>query len=137
MPYSPEILPEEDFAGGQDLMPWRSSDTGREGERIAEHYLRARGYTIVALNYRWERAEVDIIARDGEILVFCEVKMRTDDQYGPPELAVTRRKQGRVRQAALGYCAENEIENQVCRFDVVAIQCDRGRLELRHIEDAF
>lgn len=118
-------------------MPGRSSDTGRDGERIAQRFLRSRGYTILATNYRWDRAEADIIARDGEVLVFCEVKMRTDDQFGPPELAVTPRKQSRVRQAALGFLAENEIENQVCRFDVIAIQRDRRGLEIRHIIDAF
>jgi len=118
-------------------MPGRSSETGRDGERIAQRYLRSRGYTILATNYRWERAEVDIIAKDGEVLVFCEVKMRTDDRFGPPELAVTARKQVRVRQAALGFCAEEEIEDQVCRFDVIAILLDRRGLEIRHIKDAF
>jgi putative endonuclease len=114
-----------------------TSDTGKEGERLAQEYLRRKGFLILATNYRFERAEVDIIARDGDILVFCEVKMRDDDQYGPPELAVTARKQRRVRQAALGFCAEHDIENQVCRFDVVAIQRDRHRLDIRHIADAF
>lgn len=80
---------------------------------------------------------MDIIAEEGEVLVFCEVKYRRSEQYGPPELAVTPRKQARVRRAALAYLAEEEIENRLCRFDVVALQQKGSGVDIRHWRNAF
>jgi putative endonuclease len=114
-----------------------TSATGREGEHIAREFLHGKGLSILAMNYRCERAEVDIVAQEGDVLVFCEVKMRRNDHFGPPELAITQRKQRQVRQAALGYLAEHGIQNRICRFDVVAIEKEGDRFEIRHWKDAF
>jgi putative endonuclease len=80
---------------------------------------------------------VDIIAEEGDVLVFCEVKYRRTEEYGPPELAITPRKQARVRRAALAYLTDEGIEDRVCRFDVVALQKKRSETEIRHWRNAF
>jgi putative endonuclease len=115
----------------------RESRIGREGEGIARQYLRERGFELLHQNYRCEGAEVDIVAKEGEVLVFCEVKMRVSDEFGPPEDSITHRKQRQIRKAALGYVTEHQIEDRDCRFDVVAIEARRGVLEIRHWRDAF
>jgi len=115
----------------------RTTDTGKEGEEIARQYLRKNGLTILQANYRCKRAEVDIVAEEGEILVFCEVKMRTTDRFGAPEYAITLKKQRQVRKAALVYLAEHNIRERACRFDVVAIEQYGTAMEIRHLRSAF
>jgi len=110
---------------------------GQTGEHLARAYLEHRGLEIVETNYRFGRGEIDIIAREGEYLVFCEVKMRTTDEYGPPELAVTRRKRQQVRRLAQGYLAERRIVDQACRFDVVAIVMKGGLPQIEYFPNAF
>jgi putative endonuclease len=114
-----------------------TSDLGKEGEEIARRYLREGGLTILQSNYRWVRAEVDIVAEEGEVLVFCEVKMRTNDRYGAPEYAITPKKQRQVKKAALGYLTEHKIRDRICRFDVVAIEQFGTATEIRHLRNAF
>lgn len=111
---------------------------GDEGEEIARQYLVARGLTILETKYRYEKmGEIDIIAKDGDVLVFCEVKMRRSDEYGDPEFAITPRKQAQVRRVAHAYLYEHNIDEQECRFDVVAIKKIRGTLEIHYIPHAF
>ncbi len=110
---------------------------GRAGEAMARQYLEEHGFTIVETNYRFGHGEIDIIARDGEDLVFCEVKARWNDQYGPPEYAVTPKKQQQVRNIAERYLYERGIREQACRFDVVAIEVKDGIPEIRHLRNAF
>lgn len=111
---------------------------GDEGEEIAQQYLVAQGFTIVETKYRYEKmGEIDIIAKDGDVLVFCEVKMRKTDEFGDPEFAITPRKQAQVRRVAHAYLYEHDIDGQECRFDVVAIKKIRGKLEINHIPHAF
>jgi putative endonuclease len=114
-----------------------TTDVGKVGEEIARRYLRDRGLRILQSNYRFARAEVDIIAEEGEILVFCEVKMRTSDQYGAPEYAITPRKQRQLKKAARGYLAQRGIRDKICRFDVVAIEQFGTAMEIRHLRNAF
>ncbi len=114
-----------------------TSEKGVLGERIAREVLEREGLRVLSTNYRSAGAEVDIVAEEGEVLVFCEVKYRRSDQYGPPELAVTPRKQARVRRAALAYLAQKGIEDRSCRFDVLALQETGSRLEVRHWRNAF
>ncbi len=114
-----------------------TSEKGVLGEDIAREILEREGLRILCTNYRCAGAEVDIIAQEGEVLVFCEVKYRRSDEYGPPELAVTSRKQERLRRAALAYLADREMENQICRFDVVALQEKESRVDVRHWRNAF
>ncbi len=110
---------------------------GGRGEQLAVAYLRKAGFAIVETNYRFGRGEIDIIARDGDVLVFCEVKLRLNDEYGEPEYAITTRKQKQIRKIAAGYLYEHEIRNQDCRFDVVAIRFNAGRPEINYIRNAF
>lgn len=93
-----------------------------------------QGYKIVARNFSGRRGEIDIIARDGEYLVFVEVKYRRDERQGSPAEAVDYRKQQHIRRAAEYYLYKNRVsEAMPCRFDVVAILGDRITL----IRDAF
>ncbi len=114
-----------------------TTGTGRSGEGIARSHLEQQGFEIVETNYRYGHEEIDIIARDGDVLVFCEVKTRRSDRFGEPEYAVTKRKQQSIRRAATGYLLEHEIDQQVCRFDVVAIDYRHGVPEIRHLRNAF
>src|SRR5215510_8705606 len=77
--------------------------TGTHGEQIAMSFLRKQGLEILEMNYQYGHGEIDIIAREGEILVFCEVKTRYSDEFGPPECAITDRKQAQVRKTAEAY----------------------------------
>lgn len=109
---------------------------GRSGEDRAAKHLAGQGYTILERNYRFPQGELDVIALDGETLVFVEVKTRTSNAYGAPELAVDRRKQERMIKAALGYLKYKKLHQMPCRFDVVAISgADGGKVE--HIRNAF
>ncbi len=109
---------------------------GREGEDRAAEFLQKRGYKILDRNYHTRAGEIDIIALHDGAVVFVEVKTRTSDRYGAPELAVNRQKQRRMVRAALGYIKYKKIHQVPCRFDVVAITGEGGR-ELELIENAF
>ena len=110
---------------------------GHAGELLAEKYLEDLGYTIIERNYRFGKGEIDLIARDGEVLVFCEVKARHSDEFGPPEYALTPGKQQQIRKIAAGYLFEHEIAQHACRFDVVAIRFSGGEPEINYIRNAF
>jgi putative endonuclease len=110
---------------------------GDRGEEIAVCFLKRRGFDIVEVKYRFGRGEIDIIARDGGVLVFCEVKTRYNDAFGDPEYALTVRKQEQIRRVARGYLYEHGIDEQECRFDVVAIQMGSQGPEIRYIPNAF
>jgi len=111
---------------------------GLDGEEIACRYLIGKKYDILARRFKMFRGEIDIVARDGETLVFIEVKTRADESHGRPEEAVTPGKQRQVRRIAQGYLVVNPNPGIDCRFDVVAILFrgpDKYRLE--HYVDAF
>ncbi len=111
---------------------------GLEGEEIACRYLIRKKYDILARRFKMFRGEIDIVARDGETLVFIEVKTRADESHGRPEEAVTPGKQRQIRRIAQGYLVANPSPGVDCRFDVVAILFrgpDDCRLE--HFIDAF
>ena len=110
---------------------------GAEGEDLAARFLEHRGMQIVERNYRYERGEIDLIADDGNALVFIEVKSRTSAVFGPPENAVDERKQEQLRMVAEGYLLERRIENRPCRFDVIAIERNGMNATVRHIPNAF
>ncbi|MDL1894388.1 YraN family protein [Sphingobacteriales bacterium CHB3] len=115
-----------------------TKQSGDEGEEIAKRLLVQKGLTIVETKYRFGKSgEIDIIARDGDVLVFCEVKMRKTEEYGDPEFAITPKKQAQVRKIAHAYLYERNIDNQECRFDVVAIKKIGGKQEINYIPNAF
>ena len=111
---------------------------GRDGEEIACRYLTGKNYEILARGFRMFRGEIDIVARDGETLVFVEVKARADESHGRPEEAVTPGKQRQIRRIAQAFLVANPHPGVGCRFDVVAILF-RGQddYRLEHFVDAF
>lgn len=112
------------------------NDFGIEGEAIAERYLTTKGYSILAKNYRFEKSEIDIIAKKENILIFVEVKARTDNRYGFPEEAISDKKKEKLMEGAEAYLLENNLQCPIS-FDVIAITKSANSIEIEHIEDAF
>ena len=110
---------------------------GAAGEELAARFLEQCGMKILRRNYRYERGEIDIIAEDGDELVFIEVKARRTRSYGEPEDSVTPQKQEQIRTVAEGYLLEHDIDDRSCRFDVVGIFYHHGKAEINHIKNAF
>lgn len=110
---------------------------GKRGEILAAEYLEHKGYQIVAINWRFKKAEVDIIAKAGAVLIFFEVKTRSYDYFGPPDAAINAKKEGLITSAAHAYLAEHQYEGEI-RFDVISILLKENAMaEIAHIEDAF
>lgn len=107
--------------------------TGSRYEQLAGKYLEEHGYEIIQYNYRCRSGEIDIIAKDGEYLVFCEVKYRKSISKGYPAEAVDVRKQQVIAKCAMYYMMVNHLADVPCRFDVIAILGDETTL----IKNAF
>ncbi len=99
-----------------------TTERGRQGEEIAAYALKAHGYEIVERNWRCPAGEIDLVARDGEVVVFVEVKLRGSGAFGSPEEAVNEAKRARLLQAGAVYLAEHGLDDVPCRIDVVAIE---------------
>lgn len=99
----------------------RSKELGRRGEEVAASFLHDRGYEIVERNWTCPAGEADIVARDGNVLVFVEVKTRSSCEKGFPAEAVTAAKRERYEKIALMYIADCDIVDVAVRFDVVSI----------------
>lgn len=111
----------------------RFRDVGQKAEDCAGDYLAALGYTVIARNYRAARSEIDLIAMDGDVLVFVEVRSRRAACWESPEESVDAGKQRRLWEAAETYMAKVAQREMPCRFDVIAIRDG----EVRHYVDAF
>jgi putative endonuclease len=94
---------------------------GKSGEDLAVEELARRGYAILARRYRTRHGEIDVVARDGEALVFVEVKARTTTEFGAAAEAVTPWKQRRLVSMATDYLARHRITDRACRFDVITV----------------
>jgi putative endonuclease len=112
-------------------------DLGRKGERLAVRHLRRKGYRILKRNFHTRRGEIDIVARQGDQIVFVEVKTARGTSYGVPRDWVDPRKQARIIYAAVVYLALQKIQDAECRFDVIAIELNRKRPRLTHVINAF
>jgi putative endonuclease len=111
---------------------------GHEGESAAEQYLQHKGYRIVARNLRSSLGELDLVAEDGQVLVFVEVKARRTDAFGGAIHAVHQRKQEKLIRLAAQYLARHHIKDRLCRFDVVLLQgTDTVSSQIEHIQNAF
>lgn len=110
---------------------------GKTGEDLACRELERRGYAILARRYRRRRGELDIVARDGQTLVFVEVKAREGCEYGEGVEAITPLKRRRITQMALDYVARNGLSECPCRFDVVSILFDRSGPTIHVFQGAF
>ncbi len=110
---------------------------GKYGEDLAVAELERRGYAIVDRRYRTHRGEIDIIARDGDTIVFVEVKARLTAECGTAAEAVTRRKQRQLVRMAAEYLARHRLAASPCRFDVVAVDGMPGSARLTLFLGAF
>jgi putative endonuclease len=110
---------------------------GREGERVAELFLKKKGYKVVKRNYRCRGGEVDLIVLDRKVVVFVEVKTRTDHGFGTPLEAVEPRKQRRMILAAQLFLHEKKLHERDARFDVVGISWPGADPLVEHIQNAF
>ncbi len=109
---------------------------GKEGEAIAVDFITRKGFKIMEKNYRTSFGEIDIIAKDKDVIVFIEVKTRADSHFGYPFEAVTHRKRDKIRKVALCYMKGLKKENPA-RFDVLSIRLEDGKAAIEHIRDAF
>ena len=109
---------------------------GQKGEEFAGKYLIENGYKIVERNYRFKRAEIDIIAKKGKLLVFIEVKTRKNNNFGFPEEFVSDRKIELFGLSSEEYIEQIEWEGNI-RFDVIALTAIKASFEIEHFEDAF
>jgi len=110
---------------------------GRTGEDLAAKFLERKGYRILVRNYRKGCGEIDLIARDGECLVFVEVKTARSEEFGHPVQKVDARKQAQLGRVATAYFQEYGLENQESRFDVVTVVFRGGKATIQHYENAF
>ena len=115
----------------------RGPAAGAAGEALACRHLEELGYRVVARNFRCRSGEIDVVARDGEVTVFVEVKDRRGRSHGEGHESVTVGKRRRVVRAARLYAAVNGLSESPIRFDVVSIERDPGGDRLRHDRGAF
>src|SRR5690606_22332780 len=112
------------------------NDLGIRGEQIAVNHLEKNGYTIVEKNWRFGRAEIDIIAQKENTLAVVEVKTRTTNWFGNPQEFVTTKKKKLLIGAANEYVIKKDLDVDV-RFDIIAVIINKKGTSLEHIEDAF
>jgi len=112
------------------------NDIGKQGEAEAARFLREKGYQILTTNYRYQHAEIDIVAQNGKLLLFVEVKTRTNVSFGNPEEFVNYAKAKLVMKAAEHYIFAHNWQYDV-RFDIVAVIINGNELRVKHVEDAF
>ena len=115
-----------------------NKESGDKGEELACRFLQKNGYQIIKRNWRYSHGEIDIIAKENNTLVFIEVKTRYNLEFGAPELAVTKSKQSQIRKMSEAYLYINEITDQECRIDVIAILLlGNNTPQINHIKNAF
>ncbi|MFZ1321504.1 MAG: YraN family protein [Ignavibacteria bacterium] len=113
---------------------------GKNGEMIARNFLIEKGLKFLKANYRYERAEIDLIFEDSKTntIIFAEVKTRKNKKFGEPEESVNSAKQERIKKAAMGFILENEsYSSHDLRIDVISILFTDGIPTVNHIENAF
>ena len=112
------------------------NDVGREGEALAANFLQQKGYEIVDRNWRYGPKEIDIVARDGETMVFVEVKTRSTLAFELPQEAVTKKKMKNLVEAADAYMLQYNIELEG-RFDIVGVLNGNPPKVIEHIVGAW
>lgn len=112
--------------------------TGQRGEDLAADYLTQQGFAVVERNYRCQWGEIDIICRQGTLLIFVEVRSKTTDRYGTPEESINRVKMSRIRKTAMDYLRNNPEGRPVkLRFDFIAVTFNDQKGSINHIKGAF
>lgn len=114
----------------------RHNELGKLGEDAAVAFLQQAGHEIIARNYRYERAEIDIVSTHQNILIFTEVKLRSTNQFGYPEEFVSTHKAKLLVKAAEEFIHQHNWKGNL-RFDVIAITVIQDKMNIYHIADAF
>ncbi|MCM4155189.1 YraN family protein [Gramella sp. AN32] len=109
---------------------------GKKGEKLAAEYLQLKEYEILEKNFRYQRAEIDLIARRGNILVAVEVKTRSTSEFGNPQDFVKPKQIQQQVKAMNFYVENNNLEVEV-RFDILAIVQNKAGTKIEHIQDAY
>lgn len=112
------------------------NELGKEGEKLAVRFLSDKGYTILETNYRYLKAEIDIIARIGSVICVVEVKTRSTSEFGNPQEFVKPKQIGLLVSAINNYIEDIEDDVEI-RFDIVAIVKNKLGTTVEHLEDAF
>lgn len=110
----------------------KTTQTGKNAELFAQEFLKKKNYTILFANWRHKHSEIDIIAKDGNVIVFVEVKARNNMDFGHPEDFVDEQKIKKMQEAADAYIEEFDWEGEL-RFDIISIE----KNVITHFEDAF
>lgn len=119
------------------MQKFTAQQLGKLGEDLAAAHLQAKGYSLLARNYRYGHNEIDLILRHGNEYVMVEVKTLQAGTGLYPEASVTIRKQGEIKKAATAYVEVHNLSNCIVRFDVVAVTIGPGEPLLEHFVDAF
>ena len=112
------------------------NDLGKEGEDMAVAFLQKKGFNIVERNYRFQKAEVDIIAQKGNILAAVEVKTRSTPDFGDPQDFVKKKQINLLVRAVDHFVNDRKLDVEV-RFDIIAIIRNKAGTRIEHLEDAF
>lgn len=112
------------------------NELGRKGEELAVEYLRLKEYEILELNYRFQKAEVDILAKRGNLLIAAEVKTRSTPEFGNPQDFVKPKQIQQLVKVVNHYVEQSGMEVEV-RFDIIAIIKNKAGTRIEHIQDAF
>jgi putative endonuclease len=117
-----------------DVPSGRRNALGRYGESVAARHLTEQGMVVLDRNWRCESGEVDLVLRDGDVLVVCEVKTRVSDACGTPHEALTAHKLERLQALAVRWAAEHRVRPPDVRIDLVAVSCPlRGAAVVEHV----
>ena len=115
-----------------------TGEIGAAGERVAARFLKKKGYKTIRRNCRSSVGEIDLVMRDGDEVVFVEVKTRASRQWGDPEEAVSRAKRRRISRQAMRFATRHNLRDRPLRFDVVAVVAAEGAAPvITHYPDAF
>ena len=112
------------------------NELGKKGEQLAVDFLIENGYDIIECNYRFNKAEVDIIAQKAEVLAIIEVKTRSTADFGNPQDFVKPKQIQNLVKAVDEYVTVNSLDVEV-RFDIIAIVKENKQFKIEHLEDAF
>ena len=112
------------------------NELGKKGEQLAVDFLLENGYEIVARNYRFDKAEVDVIAKQKDILAIVEVKARSTTDFGDPQDFVKPKQIKNLVKAIDEYVTVNDLDVDV-RFDIIAITKEGKGYKIEHLKDAF
>lgn len=114
----------------------KHNDLGVLGETLAVEFLQKNNYRIIERNWRFKKAEVDVIAQKENVLAVVEVKTRSSDYFGNPQDFVNQKKINLLTEAINEYVISRDLDVEV-RFDIIAITKNKNNVDIEHLEDAF